>query len=276
MATEYGGAYGGQPWQSAAPPYGGRPPYRAHRSRARWFAVVTALVLGTAGLVLSLVGVASQILPRQFTAQQQRQITDWEAGKRWRDLPAGNIFPALVSYTPPAALDDDPSLRLSAGRVGIAGQASCAAVTDAAVGAVLARNGCGAMLRATYVDATDSYVVTIGVATMPGSAQSEAAARQLAGVVGASGAGVQALPVGGTPAAAFIRVRRQLSGTVAAGTYLILYAVGYTDDRPRVPVAADTYADAEMNDAGQGVAQAIGSVLDARVPPPHCPGTPGC
>jgi hypothetical protein len=276
VATEYGGAYGGQPWQSAAPPYGGRPPYRARRARARWFAALAALVLGVAGLVVSLVGVVSQVLPRQFTAQQQRQITDWDAGKRWRDLPAGSIFPASVSYSPPAALDDDTSLRLSAGRVGIAPQASCAAVTDAAVGAVLARDGCEAMLRATYVDATDSYVVTVGVATMPGSAQAEAAARQLAGVVGASGAGVQTMPVGDTPAAAFTSVRRQLSGTVPDGTYLLLYAVGYTDDRPRVPVAADSYADAEMTDAGEGVAQAIGSVLDAPVPTPRCPGTPGC
>jgi len=275
VATEYGGAYGGQPWQSAAPPYGGRPPYRARPVRARWFAAVAALVLGAAGLAVSLAGVTSQVLPRQFTAQQQRQIIDWEAGKRWRDLPAGTIFPASVSYPPPAALDDS-SPQLTAGRAGIARQASCAAVTDAAVGAVLARDGCEAMLRATYVDATDSYVVTVGVATMPGSAQAEAAARQLAGVVGTSGAGVQTLRVGGTPSAAFTNVRRQLSGTVPAGTYLILYAVGYTDGRPRVPVSADSYADAEMTGAGAGVAQDIGSVLDARVTPPHCPGTPGC
>jgi hypothetical protein len=275
VATEYGGAYGGQPWQRAVPPHGGQPPYQAPRGGVRWFAAVAALVLGLAGLAVSLTGVTSQVLPRQFTTQQQRQITDWEAGKRWREMPAGEIFPASLQYTSPVPLDD-PALRLTADRTGIARQASCAAASDAAAGAVLARNGCEAMLRATYLDETDSYVVTVGVAVMPGSPQSAAAARELAGVVGTSGAGVLAMPVAGTPAAAFTNGRRQLSAAVAAGTYLVFYAIGYTDGRPRVPVAADTYADAEMTSAGQGVAQAVISVLDAPVRPPRCPGTPGC
>lgn len=212
------------------------------------------------------------MLPRQFTAQQQRQIADWEAAKRWRELPAGSIFPASVSYPGPQALAD-PGLRLSAGRVGIARQASCAGATDAAVAAVLDRDQCAAMLRATYVDGTDSYVVTVGVATMPASAQVAAAARELARV---GGAGVRTLPVSGTLAAAFTDRRRQLSGSVAAGPYLIFYTVGYADNRPRVPVAADSYTDAEMTYAGQGIARAVGSVLDGHLPPQRCPGTPGC
>jgi hypothetical protein len=237
--------------------------------------VAVAFVLGVAGLALSLTGVASQVLPRQFTAQQQRQITDWEAAKRWRELPAGSIFPASVSYPGPPALAD-PALRLSAGRVGIARQASCAAATDAAVAAVLDRHDCGAMLRATYVDGTDSYVVTVGVATMPGSAQVAAAAQELARAGGASGPGVRTLAVSGTMAAAFTDDRRQLSGSVAAGPYLIFYTVGYADDRPHVQVAGDSYTDAEMTYAGQGIARAVGSVLDGHLPPPRCPGTPGC
>lgn len=271
---EYGGTYGDQPWQHSAPPYRGRPPRAARRERVRWAAII-ALVLGLAGLAISLTGVASQVLPRQFSAQQQRQITDWEAGKNWRELPAGRIFPATVSYAAPAVLDD-AALRLTANRVGLASQASCLAATDGAVNAVLARDGCEAMLRATYVDGTDSYVVTVGVAAMAGSAQASAAARELAGVVGASGAGVRAMPVSGTAAAAFTDGHRQLSGTVTFGPYLIFYAIGYTDDRPRVPVAVDSYADAEMTNAGHGVAGAVGSVLDPPMPAPHCPGTPGC
>jgi hypothetical protein len=279
VATEYGGAYGGQPWQRTVPPYGGQAPDAARRARRRWIVVGAALVLGIAGLAVSLTGVVSQLLPREFTAQQQRQITDWEAAKRWRELPAGEIFPAAASYPAPPSLSDDPALRLSADRVGIARQASCAAVADPAVAAVLDRDGCTAMLRATYVDATDSYVVTVGVAVLPGSAQASAAAQGLARVVGASGAsglGVQALPVGGTLAASFTNTRRQLSGSVTAGPYLIFYTVGYTDGRPRVPVTVDTYTDGEMTNAGQGIAGAVGTVLDGHLAPPRCPGTPGC
>jgi hypothetical protein len=227
---------------------------------------------------VALTGIAFQLLPRQFSAEQQRQITDWEVGKRWRTMPAGKIFPASLQYTPPRALSDDPTLQLTADRIGIAGQASCAAATDpAAVGAVLARHGCEAMLRATYVDGTDSYVITVGVAAMPGSAQVNAAERELAGVVGGSnGAGVRTVPVAGSLAAAFTDSRRQLSASMPAGPYLVFYAIGYTDGRPSVPVTADGYADAEMTAAGAGVAQAVASQVGKSLPPPHCPGTPGC
>jgi hypothetical protein len=277
VATEYGGAYGGKPWRHAAPSYGGQPPYRARRGSQRWFAAIAALVLGVAGLAVALTGVAFQLLPRQFTAEQQQQITDWEAGKSWRTLPAGTIFPASLVYDAPAALSDDRRLQLTADRIGIARQATCAAATDpAAVGAVLARHGCQAMLRATYVDGTDSYVITVGVAAMPGSAQVKAAERELAGVVGSNGYGVRTVPVAGGLAAAFTDDRRQFSAITPAGPYLVFYTIGYTDDRPRVPVTADTYADAEMTAAGAGVAQAVASRVGAPVPTPHCPGTPGC
>jgi hypothetical protein len=276
VTTEYGGAYGGRPWRHAAPPYRGQPPNRVRRGSRRWLAALAALVLGVAGLAVALVGVAFQVLPRHFTAQQQRQITDWEVGKRWRAMPAGAIFPGSLQYAAPMALSDDQALRLTASRVGIARQATCAAATDKAVGTVLTRQGCEAMLRATYVDGTDSYVITVGVAVLPGSAQVSAAERELAGVTRGNQAGVHTMPVAGSLAAAFTNPRRQLSGSMAAGPYLVFYTIGYTDDRPHVPVAADSYADAEMMAAGQGVAQVVTSVLNKPVPPPHCPGTPGC
>jgi hypothetical protein len=277
VATE-GGAYGDRPWRQAAPSYGGQPPYPARRGGQRWFVAVTALVLGVAGLAVALTGIAVQLLPRQFSTAQQRQITDWEAGKRWRTLTAGEIFPASLRYAPPPVLlIDRPGLQLTANRVGIASQASCAAATDpAAVGAVLARHGCEAMLRATYVDGTGSYVITVGVAAMPGSAQASAAKQELKGVGSSSGAGVRTVPVAGGLAPAFTDSRRQLTASMTAGPYLVFYAIGYTDGRPSVPVSADGYADAEMTYAGAGVAQAVASTVGAPVPPPQCPGTPGC
>jgi len=181
-----------------------------------------------------------------------------------------------VTYPGPRALDDDPALRLTASRIGIARQGSCAAGTDPAVGAVLTRDGCGAMLRATYADGTDSYVITVGVAAMPGSAAASAAARELARSKSATVTGVRALSVKGTPAADFTGGRRQLWGRVLAGPYLVFYTIGYAGSRPHVTVADDRYALAEMTAAGQGVAQKVGSVLHPPVPPPRCPGVPGC
>ena len=232
-------------------------------------------MLGGLGLVGFGTGALVQAMPRKFTAQQRQQITDWQFGKRWRDLTAAAIFPASVSYPAPAALNDDPSLSLSAERLGVAKQASCASATDPAAAAVLDRDGCAAILRATYVDGTDSYVVTVGAAVLPGTAKASSAARAIAGADGVRSA-LHAVPVTGTPAAAFTDKRRQLSGVVSAGTYVVLYTVGYADTRPKEPVTGDSYTDAEMTSAGAGVAHDVLSVLAAPVPPPSCPGAPGC
>lgn len=291
MATDYGGTYGGQPRHGAQPPYPGLPEFGgpsgwepppdsgfpARRRRVRFLAF-TFLVLGVVGLLGSAAGVASQVLPRKFTAHQRQQITDWEFGKRWRALPAGAIFPVSASYPASAALDDDHGLSLAARRVGVADQASCAAAADPVAAAALDRNGCVAMLRATYVDGTESYVVSVGAAVLPSTSQAAAAALAISSAGDADGLGPAVRPVAfaDTPAADFTGSRRQLSGVVSAGTYVVLYAVGYADSRPREPVAGDSYTDAEMTSAGAGVARAVLSALAAPVPPPSCPGTPGC
>jgi hypothetical protein len=294
VATEYG-AYGDQPWRDAEPQYpgqpyhGGGPPWggppqpapppgpRRRRSPAITVLAASALALGLIGLVISLIGVAAEVMPRTFTAGQQRQITDWEYGRSWRTLSAGQIFPASVSYQAPVVLDDS-SLMLTARRIGIAGQSGCQAGADAAAARVLARDGCTTMLRATYADGTDSYVVTVGVAVLPSTAQAAAANASLsaAALVGGIEPGVHALAFKNTAAAWFTDSRRQLSGSFRAGTYLALYTVGYADGRPREPVTGDSYADGEMTSVGSGVAQAVLAQVGAPVRPPHCPGTPGC
>ena len=70
------------------PPYGGPPlPDRAlpARRRTRKLAIAV-LVLGGLGFVGFGIGALVQAMPRKFTAEQRQQITDWEFGKRWRDL----------------------------------------------------------------------------------------------------------------------------------------------------------------------------------------------
>jgi hypothetical protein len=313
VATDYGGTYGERPWRDAQPRYPGQPsqggapdggppqggpPYHQSphgqpphgqppyggpsgwtpppdrglltRRRTRLLALAV-LVLGALGLVGFGTGVWFQVAPRKFTAAQRQQITDWELGQRWRDLPAGSIFPASVSY--PAPLDGDPAL--TAQRVGVAKQANCAAVTDPVAAAALGRDGCSAVLRATYVDETDSYAVTVGAAVLPTSAKAAAASRAI-DITGGVRSAVHTVPVAGTPAAAFTDKRRQLSGVVSAGSYVVLYTVGYTDTRPKEHVVGDTYTDGEMSGAGAGIAHDVLSILAAPVPPPVCPGTPGC
>lgn len=260
----------------------------APSGRGRRVAAAIALVLGVAGFAVSLTGVAVQLLPRHFTVEQQRQIQAWEVMRRWQLLPAGQIFPASVSYQLSAkTLQDQDPLQLNAFRVSIAPpESDCAkAVTSAVAGAVLRKNGCQAVLRATYVDATRSFVMTVGVAVLPDSAaaasvHTKLATLRLAAARQANGAsllpaGVLVLRYGGARGRTY-DYNRQISASFTAGPYVVMYAAGYSDGRPRVPVSRDEYSEGEMTNMAAGVARKVASTLAATPPAPHCPGAPGC
>jgi hypothetical protein len=256
------------------PDAGPQPPASRRRRLIARIAVAAGIVvfLGSVG------GAASQLMPRRFSPAEQQQITNWDYAKRWRALAAGSIFPGTVSYRAFSPSSDDPALTLSARRLGIARQSTCQTAADPTAARFLDAGGCTALLRATYVDGTDSYVVTVGAAVLPGAPQAAAAAKKITAEDGKSGLGpaVHTVPFAGTPSAGFTNPRRQLSGVVVKGSYVVLYTVGYADARPREPVAGDSYADGEMTGAGTGVAKAVLAVLAAPVPVPRCPGAPGC
>ena len=264
---------------------------RGHRVVA-----LIALALGLAGFVISATGLATQLLPRRFSAVQQQQIENWEIAGRWQQLTAGRIFPASVGYQLSAAVLQDVSpLNLTARRVAIAPQSGCGSgVTTSAAAKVLRRYGCKAILRATYVDATRSYVMTVGVAVLPSHAAATQASQDLsagrlttadqpaASQAGADQAAAAQLAAGilvvryhGT-AAAMYDYSRQLSVSFAKGPYLVMYAAGYADSRPQVRVASDPYAYAEMTSLASGVADSVADTLAASPARPRCPGTPGC
>ena len=246
------------------------------------------MLLGVLGLATSAFGLAIQLLPRQFTAGQRSQIEAWQVAGRWQTMPAGEIFPASVPYQLPATvLEDTTPLNLDALRVGIAPQQSdCAkSMTSAAAGAVLGREGCEAVLRATYVDSTRSYVMTVGIAVLPTAAAASsantgldrpllAAARNADGAVQLA-AGVQVVRFDGM-AGELYDYNRQLSKSFSYGPYVVMYAVGYSDRRPRVPVSQDLYAYGEMTYMAMDVAKSVADTLGTRPASPHCPGSPGC
>lgn len=242
---------------------------------------LTALVLGAVVLAFSGYQVYTAFMPRKFTPGQQQQIMAWEVAARWRELPAGSIFPASASYPPPQALQDGGALTLTTQRLGIARQVTCQQATDPAAAAVLGQGDCEAMLRATYVDGTGSFVVTVGVAAFPTAAQAGASAQSLSASAGTAGTGtlapgVRAVSFAGTLASGFTDARRQLSGSVSAGPYVVLYTIGYSDGRPTVAVAGDGYTLAEMTSMGEGLASKIADSLAASPPAPRCPGAPEC
>jgi len=262
----------------------GGPPRRPRRRRRA--ATLVVLVLAVAGLAVAAVGISVQVLPRQFTATQQHQIEAWEIASRWQRLTAGQIFPATVTYSLTAGvLQDTVPLSLAAVRVGIAPQSDCAAgVTTKEAAAVLRRSGCRAVLRATYVDATRSYILTIGVAVFPTASAAREASLGLAQTRLAAHHSGQASPL--TPGVPVVRFRgaaaqrydysRQIAANFSKGPYLVMYAAGYADSRPQVQVSDDPYSDAEMTSLATGVAQTIARRLNAPPHAPHCPGALEC
>jgi len=127
--------------------------------------------------------------------------------------------------------------------------------------------------------------MTVGVAVLPNAAaaasadsglsQPRLAAVREVGGIGRLSAGVRVVRFGGAAAGRY-DYNRQISASFAAGPYLVMYAAGYSDSRPRVPVADDRYSDAEMTSMAAGVARSVANTLAASPAPPHCPGAPGC
>jgi hypothetical protein len=233
------------------------------------------LAVGLGGLGVAAVGIAHRLLPRRFTAAQQRQITGWEMERRWRELSAGKIFPVDVFYTVPAgALDGSTGLILQAQRLAISPSESCSAAVSAATASVLDRNRCSTVLRATYIDSSGSMVDTIAVAVLPTRAAASGVAADLAGT-DAAAAPVQTFPVPGTAAAGFDNDERQLSDVTAAGPYVILSTAGFTDAR-RNQVRTDDYIRDEMTSLAAGLVRSAQLVLGRQPATPVCPGAPGC
>lgn len=267
-----------------AQPAGPAGPGGARRRRRRPALAVMMATLGLVGLALAGVGISRQLLPRTFTPAQRKQIEAWELARRWRVTPRTEIFPLLIRYRLSGGQLGSGALTLTARRLEIAQQASCAGAAGPGVGLLrmLDRSGCEALLRATYADASSSLVLTVGVAVLRNGSGATTTARYLThGTSGERGGiAVQPIlspvPVSGTPASEFGTRQRQLSWVVSAGPYLVVATVGYADGRPRVPVVTDSYAYVEMTSLADGVAAAIANPLGAPPPVPHCPGAPAC
>ena len=257
---------------------------RRRAGRRAWLAGLLALI-GLCGLAIAGVGISNQLLPRKFTAAQKQRIEAWAVAQRWRTMLKTRLFPARPGYELVGADIGVPgALNLRARRLGIAKQATCASAAGAGrkLITLLDHDGCEALLRATYTDASSSMVVTVGVAVMSSQSTAISAAHFLTGEV-ATGQGavsrhlmLRPVAVPGTSAAAFGVGQRQLAWVVGAGSYLVVAAAGFADGRPRVPVASDSYAYLEMSSLARGVAVDIATPLGARPPAPHCPGSPGC
>ena len=163
-------------------------------------------------------------LTRKPTPAELSAAAALGVASRWQRWPAGQIFPAQLSYT------TDLLNQETAQRDGIAPGDGCTAALDNAQAAVARQFGCRAALRATYVDQLGGIVYTLGVLAFP-SARASAGfySRYTASQIPVRGLHALALP--GTSAAAFTDQARQAATSSLDGPYVVLSVAGYADGR---------------------------------------------
>jgi hypothetical protein len=140
-------------WSPHAQVPGGAPPEPAasapapRRHRRGLVALVLLIVIGVAALAGGATALVLEFARHATDAEAQAAATA-EISSRWQRLPAGQIFPAQLSFT------DRTGLTVPIDRIGIAPTAACAQTADPAVAQALVSAGCVTMVRATYVDDT--------------------------------------------------------------------------------------------------------------------------
>lgn len=210
---------------------------------------------GAAGLIAAKDRHPSQA---QINAAGQRELA-----VMWQRLSAGQIFPASVSYLSTLGSQTKATL------VGIAPQAPCGSAVDAKAAPVLIAAGCVTVLRATYADASQTALATIGIAVMrsPGGAE-----KALPALTSGSHGGLLPVSIPGTIASAFAgSARETYSVQGVAGPYVFLYAVGYADGRSTTlqvsPAAASYLGESVTTDLGNGLAIALTTTFQAPANP---------
>lgn len=187
--------------------------------------VASALTLVCAVVAGVAASAAGNEMTRGPNEQEIRHASAEEVARRWWTWPAGRIFPERLDYTTEQGGTE------RARRVGISSRTDCSAAVDAVLRPGLAAAGCQAVLRATYLDALQGIVVTLGVAAFP----SEGAAARAAAVFPSPARpapGLRALAFPGTVTDRFTAAGRQFGYLRQSGPYLVLATAGQVDGRP--------------------------------------------
>ncbi len=193
------------------------------RRAGRLVLLIVLIIAGLGGIVGGGTMLALE-LTRGATSAEAAVAGSQELVSRWERLTAGTIFPAKVTY-----LDPD-GVKTTASLVGIAPPASCGAAIDPQEASALRHFGCQVVLRATYVDASRTLLITAGIAVMASPSAASEADVNLSG--NHYGPGLRVVTFSGTVAEKFGNAQRAFMGYAqTTGPYLFLYAAGYADGR---------------------------------------------
>ncbi len=143
--------------------------------------------------------------------------TEPPVAERWRAWPASEVFPARLAGTTPSGA------RTAYVLAGIAPETPCTRAFHRDTGL----HGCLTALRATYVDSTQTFAATAGIAVLTGPPARRDEPRD------ARPATVRPYTVPGGPAELF-GSRQYITGARVSSDdrYVVMTAAGYTDGRP--------------------------------------------
>jgi subtilisin family serine protease len=198
---------------------------------------------------------AEALMTRRPTRTELTAAAAAGVAQRWEREDAGAVFPATIAY------ESDLQASETATRLAIGAGRDCAAAVDGTLARLAARSHCEAGLRATYADALDGIVYTLGVLAFPDTADAAGFYAEVStGDYPATG--LNAMPVAGTAAALFGDRQRQSSAAQLAGSYVVLAVGGYADGRPAL---ADAERRDEEFDPGDYLVSAVAARLTKAV-----------
>ncbi|GAA4208450.1 hypothetical protein [Microbispora amethystogenes] len=235
---------------------------RGVRFRSAYLTIMgVVLAVAALNVLLGAFGLVRETRSRPLTDAERARYVAQDVARRWQAWPAGMVFPEELPYTGLGRTQQ------YARRVGIAPEAACGSVVDAPVAPVLGEHGCRTLLRATYVDQTATFAVTVGVAVMPSEdARTDAAADLPVD----DRVGVRPVSFPGTVTDSFGAAQRQRTGWVGAGPYIVFLTVGYTDGRTRASVPLEEQVNSEMWPLAQTLAGRIARALGEPPDVPRC------
>ncbi|MBP2707618.1 hypothetical protein JOL79_27935 [Microbispora sp. RL4-1S] len=235
---------------------------RGIRYRSIYLTIMSVVLAVAAVNVLSgSVGLILESRSRPLTdAERARYVAEDVAG-RWHSWPVGMVFPEELQYSGLGRVQQ------YAKRVGIAPEEQCARAVDAPVASVLRRHGCRTVLRATYVDQTSTFAITVGVAVLRDEAARTDAAAELPVD---DRVGVKPVAFPGTVTEGFGAAQRQKTGWVGSGPYIVFSTAGYTDGRTRQSVPLEEQVNSELWPAAESVAGRIARALGEPPDVPRC------
>ncbi|MGA5288998.1 hypothetical protein [Streptomyces pseudogriseolus] len=143
----------------------------ARRTRAQVVAAAVCLVLGTGLIGGAVTGAWLADGPEGPGTRHAFAV----AGDLWHEVPVDQLFPPTVQGRGAGPGEADRVWT----RIAVAPDSGCKGAFDALLGRALAPVGCERLLRATYTDATQSHVTTVGLLfTEADAAGMEALARR--------------------------------------------------------------------------------------------------